>query len=88
MKALTTAAVAAALVLANCPRRCASRKTCDTVMKSLSDALQVGLKSYQATVEECKAKPVAKNKLLQRDRRVRRDVARLSGGGCRMPERR
>jgi hypothetical protein len=61
MKVLTTAAAAAALVLATAaPVR--AEEDCDTVMKSLSDALQVGLKSYQATVEEFKAKPVAKNK--------------------------
>ena len=70
MKVLTTAAVAAALVLATAaPVRV--EEDCDTVMKSLSDALQVGLKSYalqvglksyQATVEEFKAKPAAKNK--------------------------
>jgi hypothetical protein len=64
MKAVTTAVAAMALAgaLAIGGGRSQADEDCDTVIKSLNEALQIGLKNYQETVEELKKKSAAKNK--------------------------
>ena len=63
MKALMTAVAATALIGALAtggPSQ--ADEDCDTVVKSLNEALQIGLKNYKATVEELKTKASAKNR--------------------------